>query len=408
MNQTHRGPISLLDNDLYKFTMQHCVLQHYKDAQVVYQFTNRNQDMKLNKKAFEWLLEEIMAMESLILLENEREYISEFPFFDESYPAYLSQFRFHPQEQVKAQFDESTQNFDLTIKGLWHETILYEVPLLSLISEAYFRFVDCDWDYEGQEDRIREKTRQMLSHGCHFSEFGTRRRRDFKTHDIVVAAISAEQKAFAKEHPNHKGGVTGTSNVYLAKKYGLKAIGTLAHEFFMAVSALEGVGHANRSTLERWYTTYKGNLGIALTDTFTTKVFLQDFDKEIADKYIGVRQDSGDAVAFIKTIVDHYQSIGIDPSTKSIIFSDSLDVARVIQLKNLSQQAGIGAGFGVGTHLTNDFTKKSDPSQKSSPLNIVIKVKECNGKRVIKLSDDVLKNSADLETVRKFKEQLGI
>ncbi|KAI9031881.1 nicotinate phosphoribosyltransferase [Phycomyces nitens] len=408
MEQSQMALASILDNDLYKFTMQHCALQHYKDAQVVYQFTNREKELSLNQEAFNWLKEQINLMESLVLTADEREYMASFPFFDQSYIDYLAKFRFRPQEQIHAQFDASTETLSLTIKGLWHETILYEVPVLALISEAYFRFVDRDWTYDGQEEQAKEKTRALVTNGCHFSEFGTRRRRDFKTHDIVMGAIHAEYQALLKENPDIKGGVTGTSNVYLAKKYGVRAIGTLAHEFFMAVSALEGIKHANRTTLERWYETYQGNLGIALTDTFTTKVFLQDFNKDLADKYIAVRQDSGDAIKFISTIVDHYKSIGVDPSTKMIVFSDALDVKRAVQLVSLSEKAGIKASFGIGTSLTNDFKKASDPSQKSKPLNIVIKMSECNGKRVIKLSDDVLKNSADAETVRRFKEELGI
>lgn len=182
----------------------------------------------------------------------------------------------------------------------------------------------------------------------------------------------------------------------------------LAHEFFMAVSALEGVQHANRETLNIWFNVYKGNLGIALTDTFTTQIFLQDFDYDLASKYTGVRQDSGDSSAFIDKMVEHYKKIGIDPSTKTIVFSDSLNVERAISLYDKSQKAGIKASFGIGTSLTNDFNKTSDKNTKSKPMNIVIKLKECNGKRVIKLSDDVLKNSADADTVSAFKKELGI
>lgn len=176
----------------------------------------------------------------------------------------------------------------------------------------------------------------------------------------------------------------------------------------MAVSALEGIKHANRDTLNIWYNVYKGNLGIALTDTFTTPIFLQDFDLDLASKYTGVRQDSGDPLDFINIMVAHYKSIGIDPSTKTIVFSDSLNVERAINLQNQTLKAGIKASFGIGTSLTNDFQKVSDKSIKSKALNIVIKLKECNGKRVIKLSDDSLKHSADEATISAFKKELGI
>ena len=176
----------------------------------------------------------------------------------------------------------------------------------------------------------------------------------------------------------------------------------------MAISALEGVEHANRGTLERWYATYKGALGIALTDTFTTEVFLRDFDHDLAEKYAAVRQDSGDPVEFIQRIVQHYKSVGVDPKTKFIVFSDALDVQRAIKLQGATEEAGIGASFGIGTSLTNDFVKVSNPSQKSTPMNMVIKMKYCNGKRVIKLSDDVLKHSASDDLVEDLKKKLGI
>jgi nicotinate phosphoribosyltransferase len=176
----------------------------------------------------------------------------------------------------------------------------------------------------------------------------------------------------------------------------------------MAVSALEGVRHANKETLKIWYQVYKGDLGIALTDTFTTAVFLEDFDHDIASKYMGIRQDSGNPSAFINTMVTHYKKIGIDPSTKKIVFSDSLNVERAIDLQNKTVKAGIKASYGIGTSLTNDFQKASDKNIKSKALNIVIKLKECDGKRVIKLSDDPLKHSADEATITDFKRQLGI
>lgn len=176
----------------------------------------------------------------------------------------------------------------------------------------------------------------------------------------------------------------------------------------MAVSALEGVQHANAITLNKWYDTYPTAVGIALTDTFTTDVFLRDFDKDLATKYGAVRQDSGDPAEFIQRMLDHYTSLGIDPATKMIVFSDALDVARAKKLQDLCNKAGIKASFGIGTSLTNDFRRASNPAEKSKPMNIVIKMKYCNDKRVIKLSDDALKHSASDDLVEKLKKELNI
>lgn len=411
--QRHEALASILDNDLYKFTMQNAVLKHYKrDIPVVYQFTNREKELRLNASAVEWLRKQIKDMALLQLTDAEREYMSKFTFFDQEYVDFLYNFRYKPEEQVKTSFDEATGDFELEVSGKWHETILYEVPLLALISEAYFKFTDRDWSYDDQVENAVHKTRALVEHGCVFSEFGTRRRRDFKTHDLVMGTIKNTNEEYKKECEKEgktpKGTIAGTSNVYLAMKYNVVAIGTVAHEFFMAVSALEGIQHCNRETLDIWYSVYKGALGIALTDTFTTAVFLQDFDYQLASKFTGVRQDSGNPLDFTTKMVNHYKSIGIDPSTKTIVFSDSLNVQRAIELYDHAQKCGIKASFGIGTSLTNDFQKVSDKSVKSKALNIVIKLKECDGKRVIKLSDDSLKHSADAATISAFRQELGI
>ncbi|KAI8982247.1 nicotinate phosphoribosyltransferase [Mycotypha africana] len=408
--QQHESLRSILDNDLYKFTMQYAVLKQYKrDIPVVYQFTNREKELRLNAEAYNWLTKQINDMENLRLTEAEREYMSKLTFFDQDYIDYLSKFRFRPREQVRTKFDEATCDMELEVIGQWHETILYEVPLLALISEAYFKFTDRDWNYDGQVENAEKKTRALVEHGCVFSEFGTRRRRDFKTHDLVMDTLVKTNKEVQKElKDKKKGNVSGTSNVYLAMKYNTAVIGTVAHEFFMGISALEGLEHANHKALTIWHDVFHGNLCYALTDTFTTDVFLKDFDKGLASKYGGVRHDSGSPFDFMYKMVDHYTSLGIDPKTKMLIFSDSLNAEKAIQLYDEAQKANINVTFGIGTSLTNDFHKASDKSVKSKALNIVIKLKECNGKRVIKLSDDALKHSADAATIAAFKKELGI
>ncbi|OZJ03431.1 hypothetical protein BZG36_03186 [Bifiguratus adelaidae] len=329
-------------NDLYKFSMQQAVLQHFPEAVVTYRYKTRTEDMKLNQAAIDWL----------------------------------------------------------------------ETRIRALISEAYFTFVDKDWDYEGQDVIITEKVERLLRHGCKFSEFGTRRRRDYRTQDIVLANCVKTHETYKKQHQDGKGALTGTSNVHFAMKYNIRAIGTVAHEFFMGISAIDGLPRANRNALTRWHETFQGNLGIALTDTFSTQIFFADFDKQLAELYDGVRQDSGDPFTFVDNMVAHFKKLGIDPNTKTVIFSDSLDVPKAEKLHDYCQKAGIQCGFGIGTHLTNDFWKKSALAQgkheKSKPLNIVIKMKECEGKFVVKLSDDLSKNSGEDEVVRRVKDELGL
>ncbi|KAI9288500.1 nicotinate phosphoribosyltransferase [Umbelopsis sp. AD052] len=406
------GLASILDSDLYKFSMQQVVFKSYPTARVSYKFTNRTKSMQLNQQAVDWLSEQIQRLENLKLKDDEYQYLSQLPFIDQDYLDYLKAFTFKPEEQVHFHFDPQTRDFDLNVTGLWLDTILYEVPLLALISESYFLFVDTDWNHEGQYENAYKKAEALLSNGCKFSEFGTRRRRDMQTQDTIMHAMLDAEKEYVKkceeQGENPKGCVSGTSNVSLAKKYNIMPIGTVAHEFFMGISALEGIENANKKALARWLDIYKGALGIALTDTFRTEVFFRDFDHDLAKAYTGVRQDSGDPLKFADAMVNHYHKVGIDPSTKVIVFSDALDVNKAIQLQDYCIKAGVNSSFGIGTHFTNDFKKISNPSQRSEPMNMVIKMNSCNGTPVIKLSDDVLKNSGDSDLVSKIKTKLGL
>ncbi|KAL0078244.1 nicotinate phosphoribosyltransferase [Phycomyces blakesleeanus] len=413
MTHIHEALGSFLDNDLYKFTMQNAVLKNYKDVPVVYHFINRKQNaFKLNKDAVQWIKKQIQAMEDLYITEDELAYMAAFPFFDTAYIDYLSHFRYRPSEQIKIKFDEETSDLDLEIVGSWPETILYETPLLALISEAYFKFVDKDWIDDNQYERARSKASTLLEDGCQFFEFGTRRRRSLSVQDCVMRAFTDMKQEYINECQDKGtkalGDAAGTSNVYLAKKYNFNAVGTVAHEFFMGISALEGLKNVNKKALEVWTQTYNGALAIALTDTFTTPIFLKDFQHTLASDFTGVRHDSGDPEEFAKTIVNHYKSLGIEPSTKKIVFSDGLDVDRATSLHKLCDDLNIQSSFGIGTHFSNDFEKASDPKNKSKSMSIVIKLKECNGIRVIKLSDDVSKHSGNQSLVDSLEKELGI
>jgi nicotinate phosphoribosyltransferase len=384
-------------------------------------------------------------------------------YLNEPYLRFLQEFRLRPREQIEATFnpdydtgkDEDEGVFKVEVKGLWVDTILYEIPLLALTSEAYFLFMDKDWKYDGQEEKAYQKGMKLLEGGCIVSEFGTRRRRDYHTQALVIKGLVKASKEGEKR--GLPGKISGTSNVHLAKRFGIQPIGTVAHEWFMGVAAITGdYERASEAALSYWVGCFgQGVLGIALTDTFGTPAFLRAFSKPVpqftsaaagaavtsssatnstvatidglsttetpleapiqdtretrqktfAEVFTGVRQDSGDPATFVKTMREFYDKQGIKEK-KTIVFSDSLNIDLCFQYKKISEEAGFQPTFGVGTFFTNDFVHLST-GKKSVPLNIVIKLSSAAGKPAVKISDNIGKNTGNEETVRKVKEQLG-
>ena len=431
--KTPEGVFSFLDTDLYKLTMQCAVLKYFPTVEVEYRFTNRTPQMRLNKTAFAWLQQQVAKLGNITLAQQELEFLRKHcPFLSEKYLNFLQSFRLRPSEHVHLRFtpvDETYGNLDIITTGLWVETILYEVPLLALTSEAYFKFVDRDWDHEGQEENAYSKGVQLLEAGCILSDFGSRRRRDLHTQDLVIRGL-----ARASTEKSLPGKFTGTSNVYFAMRHGIAPVGTVAHEWFMGIAALTGdYENANLHGLKYWLDCYgKGVLGIALTDTFGTSDFFRAFKTAVpkktsashdqtveysddtvsvsdaatyAEVFTGIRQDSGDPKEYIKVANDFYKSIGI--SGKTIVFSDSLDVEKCLEYKGLAEAYGFKPAFGVGTFFTNDFRCLSDMQTKSKPLNIVIKLSKAGGKPAIKISDNIGKNTGDVHTVEDVKKRLG-
>ncbi|KAI9802742.1 MAG: hypothetical protein M1825_002764 [Sarcosagium campestre] len=422
--------------------------------------------MKFTVEAFHWLQANVAKLGNIRLSSEELEYLqSHCPYLNQQYLDYLQDFRLRPSDHVELTFESSSEKCDdkvlgsihMGVKGLWVETILFEVPLLALTSEAYFRFCSRDWNHDGQREKACRKGLSLLENGCLFSEFGTRRRRDYRTQVLVLEGLKkAEDIATGK---GWKGKLTGTSNVHFAMKTGLPAVGTVAHEWFMAVAAITNdYENATETALRYWIGTFgEGVLGIALTDTFGTPTFLKSFSSTIpaftaavpgktatlassaassglsttdslsstetpshapptegekgpeqrsyAQAFSGIRQDSGNPAEFVKIMRNFYDKEGITEK-KTIVFSDSLNIELCLEYKQQAEDAGFQPTFGIGTFFTNDFVHQST-GKKSTPLNIVIKLSSANGNHAVKISDNIGKNTGYPATVEEVKQRLG-
>ncbi|KDR76409.1 hypothetical protein GALMADRAFT_247886 [Galerina marginata CBS 339.88] len=405
-------PQSILDTDLYKLTMQQAVLHHFPEVHATYRFTNRNSGLLFSRQCIERFRTAVSHFTTMSLTDLESQWLQKTcPYLTHTYLSYLASYRYQP-EQVKIKYipvtsDNLRGQVEIEIAGPWVETILWEVPLMACLSESYFQVVDVDWNYDHQRDIAYSKAKALLEANCHFSEFGTRRRRSFNAQDIVIQALVRASKDIRGQ-----GRFSGTSNVHLAYMYGLSPIGTIAHEWFMGVAALKGYEHANTLALRLWEEVYRGCQAplISLTDTFTTESFIQDFmaEPEIAHRWTGLRQDSGDPFAFGPRIKKMYESLGIPHGSKSLIFSDALTVEKCLEIKKQCDELNfIHVSFGIGTFLTNDFRSLST-GEKSKALNIVIKLASVSGKPCIKLSDDMNKTTGDKQAVELVKQLYGL
>ncbi|KAJ7726058.1 nicotinate phosphoribosyltransferase [Mycena maculata] len=418
-------PRSILDTDLYKLTMQQAVLRHFPATQASYKFTLRDKNVVFTKQAFDLFQETVDHFGDLKLTESEHSWLAETcPYFTEEYLSYLRDYRFKPTEQVRIKFvpaspDGTTGLVEIDTFGSWADTIFWEVPLMATLSEVYFTSVVTDWSYDGQQGSqyppseaastidspfssalAYEKGRVLLRGDCVFSEFGTRRRRSYETQDIVVGSLVRAYKEIES-----KGKLSGTSNVHLAHKYGITPVGTIAHEWFMGVAALKGYEDANSVAMNLWEDVYPNTLLIALTDTFSSEAFFKSFasDKERAMRWQGLRQDSGDPFVFGARAKEVFDSLGIEPSEKMIIYSDALNIDKALRLKQQANDLGLNVSFGIGTFLTNDF-KKTGSQETSRALNMVIKLSSVDDRPCVKISDDLTKNTGNTETVQMVKQ----
>lgn len=385
---------SILDTDLYKISMMHAIIQTFPNAEVEYTFTNRNNTSFPDGFDYE-LRKEINSMAALSLTQEEKDFLQEKcgHYLDRPFLDFLYGYRYDPSEVGVVLKDGE---LSVKIRGFWYRTVLWEVPLMALISELFFKMTN-----QKPIPRI-DREKNNVSKGQKFqmnnmilSEFGTRRRYSYEIQDEVVSDLKScyGSDKFLK----------GTSNVHLAMKHGLNPHGTHAHEWFMFMGAQYGFKMSNTMGLKHWSDVFHGELGIALSDTLTTDVFFRSFDTKFAKLFDGVRHDSSDPFEFANKTINHYKKLGIDPSTKTIVFSDSLNSDLCVEIHKYCGDS-IKHSFGVGTHLTNDVGVK--------PLNMVIKLTSAKvlGDWVptVKLSDNPGKHTGDARTIDLCKEILNI
>ena len=369
---------SLLTQDLYKFSMGQAIYHQFSDYKTTWSFKCRNKDVHFTPEMVEEIRRQIKLYCGLRFTEDELTYIDNIKWMKGSYVDFLRLW------QPRYEDFEITTDADcgLTIetKGTWLNTSMYEIPTLAIVNEVYFRMAyDYDELFESFKKRLDEKCEKLkdgkLELG-NFSEFGLRRRLSAKAQEIAIEKLA---DLSGKMHGTTK--FIGTSNVYLAKKYNLTPVGTMAHEWVMCV----GQGnHKHNPAYSNWYALDAGVKeygilnGTALTDTITTDCFLKDFQLTYATLFSGVRHDSGDPFEWGEKMIKHYKNLGINPQNKTLLFSDSLDFERADKLyKYFSKK--INVAFGIGTYISNDTDVPA--------LNIVMKTTKCNGMDVAKISD---------------------
>lgn len=372
--------------------MQCAVVNLFPDIKAKYRFINRGQHAF--PPGFGAALQQSVAtMAALELKPAEKDFLlRECPYLNPAYIDFLAGYRYRPEE---VHISQEGSELEVSVEGYWFRTILWEVPLLSLISELFYVLTgQTRMDDQGVLDKTREKIDLFNSLGVPVADFGTRRRHSYDVHRLIAKTL----KAF------HGKSYIGTSNVHLAMLTGVKPIGTHAHEWFMFHGAYYGFKMANALGMENWAKVYQGDLGVALSDTYTTDIFFEQFNKKLSKLFDGVRHDSGDPVEFAEKTIAHYKRNGINPLYKFIIFSDGLNPEKVAHITQATR-GRIGISFGIGTNLTNDVGLTA--------MNIVIKLTEISASGLasiptIKLSDEKGKHTGDPEMIDLAKKILGI
>jgi nicotinate phosphoribosyltransferase len=387
---------SLLDTDLYKFTMMQVVLHQFPGAEVEYRFKCRNAGApgigNLAPFASE-IREEIRALCTLQFQDAELAYLKGLRFIKSDFVDFLALFRLN--EKCVSVSALPNGEIDVSIKGPWLHTILFEIPVLAIINEVYFRNTQKAPKLDVGRQRLQKKIGELQADGLQelkIADYGTRRRFGKAWHEEVLRTLAAQLATGAR------GQFAGTSNVLFAMKLALTPLGTMAHEYLQACQAL---GPRLRDSqvfgFESWAREYRGDLGIALSDVYGMSAFLRDFDLYFCKLFDGARHDSGDPFQWGERMIAHYVKNRVDPRTKTLIFSDALTVPRTIELyKQFRGRCQLA--FGIGTNLTNDLGYE--------PLQIVMKMIRCNGQPVAKLSDTPSKNMCDDEKYLAYLRQV--
>lgn len=370
---------SLLDTDLYKFTMMQVVLHHFPAAQVEYRYKCRNKGVDL-RPYLEEIRSEIHDLCQLRFSEAELTYLGSLRFIKSDFIDFLGLFHL-PEKCIAVSEGEAPGEIAISVKGSWLHTILFEIPVLAIVNEVYFRRTCQAPNWEEGRTRLQNKMKLVLEANdlseFRVAEYGTRRRFSQVWHEEVVTTMKAQMG----EH------FAGTSNVWLAMRHGVLPLGTMAHEYLQACQALgPRLRDSQVYAFEVWAKEYRGDLGIALSDVYGMSAFLRDFDMYFCKLFDGARHDSGDPFEWGERMIAHYEANRVDPRAKTLIFSDALTFPLAIELTR--RFAGrCKTAFGIGTNLTNDLGYE--------PLQVVMKMIRCNGQPVAKVSDAPEKTMCD-------------
>lgn len=383
---------SLLDTDLYKFTMMQCVLHQFPGANVTYRFKCRTPGVDLAPLVGQ-IKNEIEHLCSLRFSEDELKYLASLRFMKSDFIDFLSVFHLKTKYVSVVKNPEKLGGIDITVEGPWLHTILFEIPVLAIVNELYFRHLKTDRDFTQGDKRLSEKIAMIRNEpdngNFHLSDFGTRRRfsREWQKHVMERLVKDLGPKFFS-----------GTSNVLYAKEMNLIPMGTMAHEYLQACQAM---GPRLRDSqvygFEMWAKEYRGDLGIALSDVYGLEPFLRDFDMYFCKLFDGARHDSGDPFVWGERLIEHYKSQRCDPKTKTLIFSDALTFPKALELYRVFNHR-VKLAFGIGTNLMNDVGFE--------PLNIVMKMVRANGQPVAKISDAPEKGMCEDPTYLAYLKQV--